>query len=187
MKALSLHQPYASAVAMGVKRIETRSWRTNYRGPLAIHATARVLPQHECPAPVGPDGLGQPTCWLPEPWHDEKDGTDLLAFPVHYGAVVAVCGRVEVAPIGGPFDFRTGIFEGDGGDFPGQPVIVHNQLGGPESLVVDTADGRVVDVSDQLPWGDFTPGRFGWLFEDVEPVWPPIPARGRQGLWEWSR
>jgi hypothetical protein len=27
MKALSLHQPWASLIALGVKRIETRSWR----------------------------------------------------------------------------------------------------------------------------------------------------------------
>ena len=39
MKALSLLQPWASLVAVGAKKIETRSWRTNYRGPLAIHAS----------------------------------------------------------------------------------------------------------------------------------------------------
>ena len=38
MKALTLTQPYATAVALGIKRVETRSWRTNYRGELAIHA-----------------------------------------------------------------------------------------------------------------------------------------------------
>lgn len=38
MKTLSLSQPWASLVASGAKRIETRSWRTDYRGPLAIHA-----------------------------------------------------------------------------------------------------------------------------------------------------
>jgi activating signal cointegrator 1 len=38
MKALTLTQPWASLVAIGAKRIETRSWYTAYRGPLAIHA-----------------------------------------------------------------------------------------------------------------------------------------------------
>lgn len=38
MKCLSLTQPWATAVAMGIKRIETRSWGTTYRGPLLIHA-----------------------------------------------------------------------------------------------------------------------------------------------------
>lgn len=41
MKVLSLDQPYATAVALGLKRFETRSWATKYRGPLAIHATDR--------------------------------------------------------------------------------------------------------------------------------------------------
>ena len=37
-RCLSLTQPYATLVASGAKRIETRNWKTNYRGPLAIHA-----------------------------------------------------------------------------------------------------------------------------------------------------
>ncbi|TGE35893.1 ASCH domain-containing protein [Desulfosporosinus fructosivorans] len=37
MKAISLLQPWASLV--GIKMIETRSWATKYRGPLAIHAS----------------------------------------------------------------------------------------------------------------------------------------------------
>jgi hypothetical protein len=38
VKALTLTQPWASLVIEGVKRFETRSWSTAYRGPLAIHA-----------------------------------------------------------------------------------------------------------------------------------------------------
>jgi activating signal cointegrator 1 len=38
MKALTLHQPWAWAVAASWKEVETRSWSTPYRGPLAIHA-----------------------------------------------------------------------------------------------------------------------------------------------------
>jgi activating signal cointegrator 1 len=38
MKALTMTQPWATLVAIGAKRIETRSWSTPYRGPLAIHA-----------------------------------------------------------------------------------------------------------------------------------------------------
>jgi len=38
MKALSILQPWASLVVYGFKRIETRSWPTRHRGPLAIHA-----------------------------------------------------------------------------------------------------------------------------------------------------
>lgn len=38
MKAITLTQPWATLVAIGAKTIETRSWSTNYRGELAIHA-----------------------------------------------------------------------------------------------------------------------------------------------------
>jgi hypothetical protein len=38
MKVLTLYQPWATLVAIGAKKIETRSWKTDYRGPLAIHA-----------------------------------------------------------------------------------------------------------------------------------------------------
>jgi hypothetical protein len=43
-KALTFTQPWASLVAGGFKRIETRSWGTSYRGPLAIHAAKTVPP-----------------------------------------------------------------------------------------------------------------------------------------------
>jgi hypothetical protein len=39
MKAISLLQPWATLVTLGIKTIETRSWRTTYRGPILIHAS----------------------------------------------------------------------------------------------------------------------------------------------------
>lgn len=39
MKAISLLQPWASLVVMGLKTIETRSWSTAYRGEILIHAS----------------------------------------------------------------------------------------------------------------------------------------------------
>jgi len=41
MKALTLHEPFASLIAYGWKEVETRDWYTSYRGPLAIHAAVR--------------------------------------------------------------------------------------------------------------------------------------------------
>jgi hypothetical protein len=38
MKAVTIHQPWAWAMILGVKRIENRTWRTLHRGPLVIHA-----------------------------------------------------------------------------------------------------------------------------------------------------
>ena len=41
IKTITLWQPWASLVVHGYKRWETRSWRTPYRGWLAIHAAKR--------------------------------------------------------------------------------------------------------------------------------------------------
>lgn len=38
MKALSVKQPWAWAIIHAGKDIEKRTWRTDYRGPLLIHA-----------------------------------------------------------------------------------------------------------------------------------------------------
>lgn len=47
MKGLSLWQPWASLIATGAKRYETRSWATNYRGPLLICAAKGGLSRKE--------------------------------------------------------------------------------------------------------------------------------------------
>jgi hypothetical protein len=38
MKALTIRQPWADAIAHGSKRTENRTWTTRYRGPILIHA-----------------------------------------------------------------------------------------------------------------------------------------------------
>ena len=38
MKVLTVKQPWATLIANGSKRVEFRSWKTNYRGSLLIHA-----------------------------------------------------------------------------------------------------------------------------------------------------
>lgn len=38
MKVLTIRQPWASLIMAGLKEYEFRSWKTNYRGELLIHA-----------------------------------------------------------------------------------------------------------------------------------------------------
>lgn len=45
MKALTLHQPWATLIAIGAKRVETRSFGMSYRGSLAIHA-GKTIPEY---------------------------------------------------------------------------------------------------------------------------------------------
>ena len=42
MKIITLKQPWASLVAYGIKKYEFRTWKTNYRGKLLIHAGACI-------------------------------------------------------------------------------------------------------------------------------------------------
>ena len=39
MKAISIHQPWASLIALGEKHYETRNWKPQHRGPIIIHAS----------------------------------------------------------------------------------------------------------------------------------------------------
>lgn len=53
MKTLSIKQPYATLIAEGIKNIENRSFKTNFRGTFLIHASAqwhdRIKPKSETP------------------------------------------------------------------------------------------------------------------------------------------
>lgn len=86
MRAITIIQPWATLIAFGAKQMETRSWTTHYRGPLAIHA-GRTMP---------PIRRGE-TLVLGE-WSVERDSTRALLlrgprihpFRLPLGVVVAV-------------------------------------------------------------------------------------------------
>jgi len=42
MKTLTIQQPYAGLLILGIKKNETRSWNTKHRGKLAIHSSAKM-------------------------------------------------------------------------------------------------------------------------------------------------
>lgn len=41
--------------------------------------------------------------------------------------------------------------------------------------------------SKEEAFGDYSAGRFAWELEVVEVFTAPVPAKGKQGLWEWDR
>lgn len=43
MKVLSIKEPFATLICNGEKKIETRSWKTSYRGEILIHASGNSL------------------------------------------------------------------------------------------------------------------------------------------------
>lgn len=42
MKVLTIKQPWASLIMLGLKKYEFRSWKTEYRGELLIHAGKEI-------------------------------------------------------------------------------------------------------------------------------------------------
>lgn len=42
MKTLTIQQPFAGLLILGIKLHETRSWNTKHRGKLAIHSSAKM-------------------------------------------------------------------------------------------------------------------------------------------------
>ena len=67
----------------------------------------------------------------------------------------------------------------------------HLPLGAVVGSGVITALFRTEAIAPNLPrpelvFGDYSPGRWAWRIEDVEALPEPVPARGRQGIWEWT-
>lgn len=83
MKALTICQPYAHLIVRGVKRVENRTWATNYRGRIYIHA-------------------GKSRAWLTSftdelgnEWFKDAPGSVILVSRLAFGAVVAVANLVD--------------------------------------------------------------------------------------------
>lgn len=174
MKALTLRQPWASLIAIGAKTIETRSWSTNHRGPLAIHA-GRVPPLGSDMATLVGEQPGVFARWV-EAGLVSHDG---LEDRLPLGAVVAIATLADVLPMADEGSMIV--------DYVGIDLSPTNDRP-PLLLWKEDEDDHVIgtDVSDQLPFGEFAPGRFAWVLEDVEPLDVPISATGKQGLWTWD-
>ncbi len=154
IKAISLVQPYATLIAIGAKRIETRSWSTRYRGMLAIHAS-KAIPR-----------------WAREEVRDDHHFGDALrqaglsggTSDLPTGAIVAVAELVAVVPITrkwGLVDPR--VFEWT--DTCGREL-------------------RFEVTHQECTFGAYSDGRFAWLLADVVTFDPVLNVRGQLGLWD---
>lgn len=126
MKALSMTQPWAQAVFLGLKHYETRSWYTNYRGPLLIHA-AKNFPKAAQEFARTERALGR--------------GNSRLAL----GAIIGWVELVEV--------------------YQAEVLIQLGRVTGLEHL-----------------YGDYSPGRWAWEFQQPLLLSQPVPYRGALGL-----
>jgi activating signal cointegrator 1 len=164
MKALTIRQPWASLIAAGIKTVETRSRRTNYRGPIVIHA--------------GKTDTDNAPGVHPYVWDRLSDVIGGAA-PVR-GAGIAVADLVDCVPI-----------VAESGTFNDEfYVCIDGRLERqtdhhPEYGNDAWPEGRLSyeDHTGQLPFGDFTPGRWAWLLANIRPLATPVPVPGAQGIW----
>lgn len=92
MKAISLWQPWASLISTGAKQIETRSYKTNVRGRIAIHAARKFQ-------------LGdlQEVILRTRPFQDglaslARPNAKVNLFDLPFGKIVATCELVACLP-----------------------------------------------------------------------------------------
>lgn len=95
MRAISLHQPFATAVVIDAKRYETRSWWTAYRGPLVIHAAKHCLLSQ-----MGEFGA----MWNWNAALNRMPGSEPLSRTLPFGALIGIvdlvdCVRCENVPM----------------------------------------------------------------------------------------
>lgn len=173
VRVLSLHQPWASLVALGVKTIETRSWSTQYRGHLLIHAAKRRPNFAVMKALIG-DNAKAWNAWYSAGLVSDDGETDHMPF----GAVVASCRLVNCIPI--IADEMLGLFDNDPTEWPEPGVNWCASVSEKQYSRNDVDIWRLVGADhlwarqrtayDERPFGDYRPGRYAWLLEDVQPT-----------------
>ncbi|MFL0198307.1 ASCH domain-containing protein [Clostridium sp. WILCCON 0269] len=143
MKVLTIRQPWASLITLGEKKIETRSWRTNYRGELFIHA-GKSVDKEACNEYFIKGAL-------------QKHGYTTSNFPT--GVIIAKVDLVDCIAI----------------DLGTDPGLRKAKL----------KDGNVIQ-GDEYSFGDYTPERYAWILDNIEPLKELIPAKGQLSLWEYK-
>lgn len=147
MKVITLTQPWATLVAVGAKRVETRSWTTSYRGRIAIHA-AKTFP-----------ASAKALVWT-EPFTKRLRAAEIVRFNIFAG----IAGEGEAyLPVGA--------------------IIATAKLS--DIWRVDRPDAahKWGLSTDEIAFGDYSPGRYAWFLRDIEPLPEPIAAKGALGLW----
>lgn len=146
IKALSLWQPWASLMAAGAKKIETRSWYTEYRGLVAIHAAKRFQEMERMV-------LG-----------DKRFFNALaLDYPI------SIAGKTR-----SPEDLAKAL-----------PLGAFVAVGKLTHCISTTRDLKLIpsEKTDEFWFGDYSPGRFMWVFDEIWKLSSPVYAIGTRSLW----
>lgn len=158
IKALTLYQPWATLIAIGAKQFETRSWKTDFRGSIAIHAGADKKSLKDIAATWE---FFQKTTMLP------PRGTFLRAFMEAMGLIE----RWPDVPV-------SWLYEA----IPLRSVVAIAEL--VDIQPTETVSPAITSM--EQAFGDYTPGRYAWKLDNVIALPQPVPARGGFNLWTWD-
>lgn len=136
MKAISLTQPWAVLVAKGEKKIDTRSWRTRYRGQLAIHASKKITDEAKSKF-----------------YQNNYFIETLKKYGItNHGMLLTGCILAKVKLVD----------------------------------IVRTED-IVSSLSEkEIAFGDYSPGRWAWILEDLVEFPSAVEAKGGLSVWDWN-
>lgn len=147
MKALSLYQPWASLMAGGKKRIETRSWP--HPGPfpaiVAIHAAKTWTGRLAALCRESPFREALEECSIFT--HSDARNLRRAKGNMPFGCVLAI-GRIR-------------------------------EVIGTEEVIFKASE------LTEYKFGDYSPGRYAWVFDKIIPLPEPIAVDGQRGLWDW--
>ncbi len=129
MKVLSIKEPFATLIANGDKLIETRSWKTNYRGEILIHASGKTLAK--------------------EYLTNEYVIPLISNLPMNFGNIICKANLVDCV------------------------------------YMDDDFLKKIKLNAKEYNLGLYENGRYGWIFADVEPIYP-IPAKGKLNIWNFE-
>lgn len=157
MKAISLHQPWASLIALGAKQIETRSWRPPdalYGQRIAIHAAKR--------------------------WTEEQQ---ILCLKDPFDCCLKAGGyRARTVDRGLPFGaiVATAMLTG----WIGSEDVYASHTPQKQDSGFEWNGARVYAYPYEFAFGNLHRGRCAWLLSDIKALPEPIPCRGKQGFFE---
>ena len=190
VKALTVRQPWATLLCDPTlpKWIETRSRRTNIRGRIGIIAGKHRPPgfwlndwQDEAPPePFASLGFDLDRFFDP---YESSDGNGYWRYDYRwsrfrFGYLIGTVDLYDCVPILDAEDP-----DDPCGEMASAFIASQGSVTPPDSawFYDDGSDDIGVGVSDQIPYGDFTPDRWAWLTRDAVLLDEPIPMRGSLG------
>ncbi len=153
IRLLSLHQPWASLIALGLKQYETRPWQTPYRGRIAIQASKKTC----CLTDLRSWGFLPKLYTEPSPVQQQLEQVlePFIKNGFPYGALVAVVEQTDCLVMAEYLDPMP----------EDKPHLVCEDQSPLERAV-----------------GDWRSGRYAHKYENIRPIAQPIPCKGHQGL-----